>query len=181
MNRTAFDPGPLAEVSYNAEGDRWTLVFVRTLRHSPDRVWDALTDPGQLSGWAPYISDRDLGQTGAATLTMIDGNEQMELHANVTRADPPSLLEYSWGSDELRWELAAEGEGTRLTLRHTIDDEDFVPKIAAGWHLCLVVAERLLDGNPIEPIRGDDAKNYGWGELSDAYADELDIDTEPGD
>jgi uncharacterized protein YndB with AHSA1/START domain len=181
MNRTAFDPGPLAEVSYNAEGDRWTLVFVRTLRHAPDRVWDALTDPRQLNEWAPYVSDRNLGDTEAATLTMIDGDESMELHANVTRAEPPSLLEYSWGNDNLRWELEAAGDGTRLTLRHTLEDEDWVPKIAAGWHLCLVVAERLLEGDPIEPIRGDDAMSYGWGELRDAYADELDIDADAGD
>jgi Activator of Hsp90 ATPase homolog 1-like protein len=97
----------------------------------------------------------------------------------VTRAEAPSLLEYSWGSDNLRWELAAEGDGTRLTLRHAVEDEDWVPKVAAGWHLCLVVAERLLDGDRIEPIRGDDAMNYGWGELHDAYADELDIEVDP--
>ena len=44
-----------------------------------------------------------------------------------------------------------------------------MPKVAAGWHLCLVVAERLLDGQPIEPIRGEDAMNYGWEDLRDAY------------
>ena len=45
--------------------------------------------------------------------------------------------------------------------------------MAAGWHLCLDVAERLLDGQPLEPIRGDDARNYGWERLHDAYAERL--------
>ena len=174
MNRTAFDPGPLAEATYRADGDRWTLVFVRTLRHSPERVWEALTDPAQLREWAPYDADRDLGSPGEATLTMIDGEETQDLPAKVTRAEPPALLEYSWGGDDLRWELAPEPEGgTRLTLRHTLENRDFVPKVAAGWHLCIVVAERLLDGDPVGPIRGQDAMNYGWQELHDAYAEEL--------
>ena len=65
--------------------------------------------------------------------------------------------------------------GTRLTLAHTVGDREWVPKVAAGWHLCLDVAERLLAGQPIEPIRGHDAMNYGWERLHDAYAEALGI------
>jgi len=175
MNRTAFDPGPLAEVSYNADGDRWTLVFAKSLKQPPERVWEALTDPAQLNEWAPYTSDRDLASTGEATLTMIDSEQSVDLHARVTRAEAPTVLEYSWGNDNLRWEVASEGDGTRLTLKHTVEGQDWIPKVAAGWHLCLFVAERLLDGDPMEPIRGEEAMEYGWQELHDEYADELGI------
>ena len=48
-------------------------------------------------------------------------------------------------------------------------------KLAAGWHLCLVVADRLLEGRPIPRIVGETAKNYGWEDLSDAYAETLHI------
>ncbi len=48
-----------------------------------------------------------------------------------------------------------------------------MPKVAAGWHLCLDVAERLLDGDPVGPIRGEDAKNYGWDRLREEYAERL--------
>lgn len=175
MNQTPFDPGPLAEVDVGASDDRWTLVFIRDLRHPPEKVWSALTDPAQLRAWSPYTADRDLGSAGAATLTMIDGDTAEDLPAMVSRAEPPGLLEYTLGTDLLRWELAATGSGTRLTLRHTVQDKDWVPKVAAGWHLCLVVAERLLDGRPIGPIRGNDARNFGWEELNDAYAAKLGI------
>jgi len=168
-----FEPSPLAEVDCRASDDRWTLVFVRDLRHPPAKVWSALTDPAQLSEWAPFIADRDLGTIGDATLTMIDGETTVDMPASVRRVEPPHLLEYSWGTDVLRWELTATGNGTRLTLSHTLDDRDWLPKVAAGWHLCLDVAERLLDGTPIGPIRGNDAKNYGWDELHDAYAARL--------
>jgi uncharacterized protein YndB with AHSA1/START domain len=173
----SFDPGPLAEVELQPDGDRWTLVFVRDLpRHSRDKVWAALTDPAQLREWSPFIADRDLGRAGDATLTMIDGDNREDLPATVTTAEPPTLLEYTWGTDLLRWELAALGSGTRLTLRHTVAERDVVPKAAAGWHLCLVVAEHLLDGEPIGPIVGEQALEYGWQELHDAYAARLGIE-----
>jgi len=175
MNPQDFDPGPLAQVEHHAEGERSTLVFVRHLRHSPGKVWAALTDPGQLRQWAPFDPDRDLATTGPAILRMTDGPTTEEFPANVRRAVAPELLEYTWGDDLLRWELAPDGAGTRLTLRHTVESPDWVPRTAAGWHLCLVVAERLLDGEPIGPIVGPEAKKYGWEKLHDAYAAKLGI------
>jgi uncharacterized protein YndB with AHSA1/START domain len=152
-----FEPSSPGAVEYHADGDRWTLVFVRTLGHPPERVWDALTEREQVGAWAPSTASRHLGTVGPATLTMIDGDTAQELAANVVRADRPRLLEYAWGEDLLRWELSRGGPGTRLTLRHTLADEDWLPKVAAGWRLCLDVAERLLDGQSVEPIRGQDA------------------------
>jgi uncharacterized protein YndB with AHSA1/START domain len=170
---TQFEPSAPAEVERRADGDRWTLVFVRVLRHAPERVWAALTEPAQLGAWAPFTADRDLGRTGNATLTMIDGDVTEDLPASVRRAEPPTLLEYTWGTDLVRWRLEPVDAGTRLTLEHTLHDRDWVPKVAAGWHLCLDVAERLLDGDPVGPIRGEDAKNHGWDRLRDAYAEGL--------
>jgi uncharacterized protein YndB with AHSA1/START domain len=164
-----FDPGPLAEVAR----DLSTLVFVRDLRYPRESVWAALTEPAQLAAWAPYTSDRDLGTVGPATLTMIDGDAATPVPGEVLRAEPPALLEYRWGGDLLRWELAPAGGGTRLTLRHTVTDPGTLPMMAAGWHICLAVADRLLDGHPVDPIRGQDALKYGWEELRDRYRDRL--------
>jgi uncharacterized protein YndB with AHSA1/START domain len=175
MNQTRFQPGPLAEVDCRADGDRWTLIFVRDLRHPPEKVWAALTEPAHLERWSPFTTDRDLGRVGDATLTMIDGDTAEDLAASVTRAERPALLEYSWGADLLRWELTGTGSGTRLVLHHTIEDRDWLSKAAAGWHLCLDVAAHLLDGRPIGPIRGADAMNYGWEELNQRYSERLGV------
>jgi uncharacterized protein YndB with AHSA1/START domain len=175
MNRTTFEPSQLAEVDCQRSDDQWTLVFVRSLQHSPERVWAALTEPAQLNEWAPFTASRDLDSPGEATLTMIDGDVAEDLSATVTRAEHPTLLEYRWGTDLLRWELVRTAQGTKLTLLHTIKDRDWVPKIAAGWHLCLDVAERLLDDQPIGPIRGSEALKFGWGRLNTAYAARLSI------
>ncbi len=171
MNRHDFDPGPLAATHTIAEGERWTVVFVRHLPHAPAAVWGALTDarPDRVVG-AVHGRPRP-GEAGPATLTMMDGDDAADsTPAEVTQCEPPSLLEYTWGPDLLRWELAPDGDGTLLTLRHTMDDREWLPKTAAGWHLCLAVADHLLAGDPIGPIRGQDAKEWGWDELNEAYS-----------
>jgi uncharacterized protein YndB with AHSA1/START domain len=165
-----FEPSPAVPI----EKDGTTLVFTRDLMHPRPKVWKALTEADHLDAWSPFRPDRDLGTTGPATLTMVDGETEQETKATVTRAEPPELLEYEWAGDLLRWELAEIEGGTRLTLRHTVQDENMLPKVAAGWHICLDVADRLLAGDPVPVIRGEEeAKKYGWQELADEYDAQL--------
>lgn len=165
-----FDPGPLAEVTHQQEPDgRWTLRFTRDLRHPPERVWRALTDPALLDQWAPFTAARDLGTTGATTLVMVDGDTRTPLDATVRVAEPPSLLVYEWGPDLLRWELTPVDGGTRLVLRHTTGGRDLLGKVTAGWHLCTRVLELLLDGTPHGVIRGSAAARFGFDDLCAAY------------
>lgn len=173
MSATAFDPGPIAAVDGHDSDNGWTLVFVRDFAHPPQQVWNLLTDPDRLRAWAPYTADRDLGSVGTATLTMIDEDAPEDLQATVIRAESPSVLEYDEGDQRLRWELTETGAGTRLTLRHTMESSEWASRMAAGWHLCLLVAEHLLAGQPIAPIRGAAAKDYGWEDLRRAYAEKL--------
>ena len=176
MKRDDYVPTDLAEVNAAAaQGDAWTLVFVRNLDHPPEIVWAALTEPAELDEWAPFRAARNLAATGPASLTMVDGADEVPLGATVTRVDKPTLLEYTWGDDVLRWELAATAVGTRLTLRHTTAERSGVPMVAAGWHLCLDVMSLSLDGEPIGAIRGREALDFGWQQLHDAYADRLGI------
>ncbi|MFI9844080.1 SRPBCC family protein [Nonomuraea sp. NPDC051941] len=175
MTPNAYHPSPPAQVDCERTEDRWTLVFTRDLRHPPEKVWAALTEPEQLAAWAPYTADRNLSEAGGATITMIDDEKPQDMAAEVVRAQPPTLLEYTLGTDLLRWELAATDTGARLTLRHTVQDRDWIPKVAAGWHICLDVAEKLLEGHPIPPIRGAAAVDFGWSELNDQYAHKFGI------
>ncbi len=176
MMRKDFDPGPPLPITTDTSGPRPTLIFVRDLRHSPATVWEALTDPKQLAEWAPFTPDRNMATPGPLTLKMTDQGKTEEFKAQIRKAVYPSVLEYSWGEDLLVWKLDTDGKGgTRLTLRHTVESKDWLPKVTAGWHICLAVAERLLDGTPVGPITGTNARNYGWDELNNAYAAALGI------
>ena len=46
--REEYEPGPASGARVQKDGDKWTLILVRELRHSPEKVWRALTDPAQL-------------------------------------------------------------------------------------------------------------------------------------
>jgi uncharacterized protein YndB with AHSA1/START domain len=170
MTRKDYRPTPAGRVEAERDGDRWTLVFVRELAHPPQRVWSALTDPEELRAWAPFDADRDLGATGAATLTMAGGDGSEKSQVTVRRAEPTRLLEYTWDQDLLRWELEPTGSGTRLTLRHTVQDPEWIPRVSAGWHICLDVMDLMLSGRAIGRIVAEDAQAHGWEELHAKYA-----------
>lgn len=143
---------------------------MRELRHAPASVFRALTAPEALAQWAPFDADRDLGTLGAATLYMGGDGEREPYPCVVRVVTKDRVLEHSWGDDVLRWELEPLDGGTRLTLRHTTDDRGMTPKTAAGWHICLDVAERYLDGDPVGRIVAGDAKKHGWETLNSEYA-----------
>ncbi|GAA2110822.1 hypothetical protein GCM10009841_33160 [Microlunatus panaciterrae] len=64
--------------------------------------------------------------------------------------------------------------GTELTLQHTVAQPDDAASTAAGWHLCLAVAEELLGGRQVGPIIGRAALDHGWQQLRDEYQTNLD-------
>ena len=159
------------------DGEKWTLVLVRELRHPPVKVWEALTDPEQLREWAPFDSNRNLGAVGTATLTTVGAPKPHVSESRITRAEAPKVLEFNWGGQDIRWELEPLGAGgTRLTLWHNID-RGFISMGAAGWHICLDVLERLLAGQPIGRIVGADAMKFGgWQRLNAEYAKQFGIE-----
>lgn len=166
-----YAPGSANGARIEKDGEQWTLVLMRELRHSPDRVWEALTDPDQLRQWAPFDADGDLRTAGAKVKLTWTGTAQI-LETTVTRADAPNFLEYG----DIRWELEAFGRGTRLTLWHGIDRR-FIAWGAAGWHLCFDVLDRLLTGDPIGRIAGADAMQFeGWQRLCGEYAQQFGVE-----
>src|ERR1700742_3418210 len=47
-DRAPYAPGPARGADIRKNGEKWTLILVRELRHPPDKVWQALTDPAHL-------------------------------------------------------------------------------------------------------------------------------------
>jgi uncharacterized protein YndB with AHSA1/START domain len=169
--RERYTPGPANAATVRKDGETWTLVLVRELRHAPEKVWKALTDPAQLREWAPFDADESLAAEGqAVTLTTVGSPQPHVTETTVTRADAPKLLVYNWGGNDMRWELEAVGGGTRLTLWTSIDRR-YIAMGAAGWHICFDVLEHLLGDTPIGRLVGPPVMQFdGWQRLHAEYA-----------
>jgi uncharacterized protein YndB with AHSA1/START domain len=174
-NREKYVPGSAAGAEVKKDGEKWTLILVRELRHRPAMVWQALTDPAHLSEWAPFDADRNLAAVGPVRLSTVGAPTPQVSESTVKRAEAPRLLEYSWGGNDLRWELEPLGSGTRLTLWHNIDRR-YIAWGAAGWHICFDVLDRLLAGNPIGRIVGGEATKFDWQRLVTEYARQFGVE-----
>jgi hypothetical protein len=109
-------------------------------------------------------------------LTTVGAPALRVTETTVTRADAPELLEYKWGGFDMRWQLEAFGDGTRLTLWTNIGRR-FIAMGAAGWHICFDVLDHLLSGTPIGRMVGPDAAKFGgWQRLNAEYAKQFGIE-----
>ena len=169
--REQYAPGPASGAQIRKDGEKWTLILVRELRHSPEKVWQALTDPAHLHEWAPFDADGSLGTVGnKAKLTTVGAPAPRVTETKVSRADAPEVLEYKWGRAG-NWNLLL---AARVTLWTNIGHR-FIAMGAAGWHICFDVLDRLLAGKPIGPIVGPEAMRFGWQRLNAEYAKQFGI------
>ena len=181
MSHRDYVPGPAAGARIDRQGTAWTLVLVRDLKHPPELVWDALTDPAQLRAWAPFDADANLGTAQTARLTTVGAPAAYAVTETViTRAEKPRALEYTWGGGPMRWELEPQGSGTRLTLWAQIN-KAFIAMGATGWHVAFEVLERFLDHAPIGRLTGPEVMQHaGWQRLHGEYQQLLGVQTPTG-
>ena len=111
----------------------------RRLADPPDVVWRALTEREQLRSWFPcdVIVSGGRWEVGAAiTFPFPPEAIDLTLTGEVLEVDEPHVLAFTWGEDTLRFELSAEGDGTRLVLVDELPP-DSAARNAAGWEQCL--------------------------------------------
>lgn len=140
------------------------LRFTRRLGHSRERVWRALTEPGELSAWFPSTIDGDRRAGGRLSFQFGAEADNLVMDGEMITFEPPSLMEFRWGTDVLRFELQEDGDGCVLTLVDTIDDYGKGARDAAGWHACLDALEAQLAGRDSRPVL-----ETRWAEVQAAY------------
>lgn len=149
--------GTLSEID-----GRWRLSYERTLRHPPEKVWSALTEPEHMAAWFPCRVDgpREAG----ATLRFVFAEEGApEMEGKMLVYDPPRRLEFSWGDDVLVFDLRSAPDGCVLTFSATFDEVGKSARDGAGWHGCLDLLEASLEGADLEALR------RRWAELEPEY------------
>src|SRR5262245_66486648 len=101
-SRETYAPGPVADAEVRKDGEKWTLILVRELRHPPAKVSQALTEPAQLREWAPFDADRNLGAVGPVKLATVGVQPPQVSETSGKRAEATRLPEYSRGGDRVR-------------------------------------------------------------------------------
>ncbi|GAB3442906.1 SRPBCC family protein [Actinophytocola sediminis] len=132
------------------------LRLERGLRHSPAKVWRAVTEPAELANWFPATVEVELRAGAPMRFTfpdeaVVDGAWDGE----VLEADAPRVFMFRWNQDVLRFELIPDGDGCRLVFTHTLGG-DWVGRLgagrtAAGWDTCLAILTAGLDGREPAP------------------------------
>ncbi|MFC3994389.1 SRPBCC family protein [Nocardiopsis sediminis] len=132
---------------------RIELRFERRLGHPPAKVWRAITEPGELRHWFAQILDYDrfrFDLRAGAEIAFTPAPEFADLgtgRGTITRVDPPRLLEYTWDTETLLWELEPQGEAAcLLVFTTTFRDRGSAAALGAGWHTGLDLLTRRLDG-----------------------------------
>lgn len=126
----------------------YIATFERHFLQDIDLVWKMLSDNEKLQLWFPELRIEKLGEGGFLSFNMGDGTYE---NMAVTDYQEGKVLAFEWAEDHVRFELAAEGEGTKLVLIELINR--ITPQTArdlAGWHVCLDVIEALLNDKKIE-------------------------------
>ena len=142
------------------------LRSTRRLDHPVERMWRAVTSPDELAAW--FLAPLDLTRAGHRL-------EAMEELGEVLRCEPPRFVEWMWGAETLSFQLAPDGEGTLLTVRHAFARGDHAADYASGWHVHVDRLLAHLDGQVVpeaEPARP--------VALNDDYADRFGLDPEVG-
>jgi uncharacterized protein YndB with AHSA1/START domain len=135
---------------------RPAVRFERTYPHPIDRVWAAVSTPVGLAGWFP--SKVDIEPRAGGTIAF-SGDPNVDDATGVVLAfDPLKRLAFTWGNDELHFELEPVGRSTcRLVLINVLGDRSSAARNAAGWSVCLAELDKTM------------AESLTWQDYYDAY------------
>jgi uncharacterized protein YndB with AHSA1/START domain len=138
-------------------------VYVTFIRTTPEKLWQALTEPEfTRKFWVDTVQECEWKPGASWKLMAPDG--RVADAGQVVEIDPPRKLVLTWqnhlfpemtaeGFSRMTYELEAKGETVKLTLTHTIEKSDskLIKGVAGGWPMILASLKSLLEtGEPLE-------------------------------
>ena len=154
----------LSDIKHRLESDM-EKVFEIYIRTTPDRLWEAITDPeirakynfgvGVQSDWKPG-SRLEMSSPNAGAL-LGDGE--------VLEAEPPTRLVHTmtalWGDDvsaegqsRVTWDIEPIGDSCRLTVTHDQLREGANGQLYGGWPMILSGLKTWLETGELLPTPG---------------------------
>jgi uncharacterized protein YndB with AHSA1/START domain len=154
------------------EKDVTTQVFRVFIKATPERVWQAITDP-EWNGRYGYHSRQELDlrpggafRAFAPDVMKAHGAPDVIIEGEVLEVDPPHRLVQTWhayfspeiaaeGPTRLTWELAPTGDDgvTQLTVTHELADAPNTAAVVSGsladagggWSMVISDLKTLLE------------------------------------
>lgn len=147
---------------------RPALRFERKLAHSVERVWRAVSEPGELEQWFPAV----VPWTPAVGEVL----EVSGMTGKVTAVEPQRLLAWNFEGDEFSFELDEHEGGCVLVFTHVFDDRATAAQAAAGWETYLMRLDVHLEGGYLS----EQDAHKTWPDIHERYAELFGIDPAAG-
>jgi uncharacterized protein YndB with AHSA1/START domain len=141
-------------LSPEPDGDGAMAVFEIYIKTTPERLWEAITDPKLRARYSFGVETNSDWTPGSAYQASaggyeIAGGENLEV-------DPPRRLvqtyQARWSDDvkaagisRVTWEITPVGDSCRLVLIHDRLPADAAPELYGGWPMLLSGLKTLLE------------------------------------
>ena len=150
----------LSDLKRDLEGETMEKVFEIYIKTTPERLWQAITDPElrrRYSFGVVVASDYTPGSTHTATTGPETASPGMPISEGENlEVDPPRRLVQSfralWGEDvvaegtsRVTWEIEPVGDSCRLTVTHDQLRDGANDQLYGGWPMILSGLKTLLE------------------------------------
>jgi uncharacterized protein YndB with AHSA1/START domain len=132
-----------------------TAVFEIYIKATPQRIWDAITDPAQRAKYSFGVQTQSDWTTGSSYRAGVPGAVDIAEGENLV-VEPPHLLVQSFnalwsddvkaqGTTRVTWEIEQVGDSCRLTVVHDQLPETANAELYGGWPMILSGLKTLLE------------------------------------
>ncbi|GAA4736630.1 ArsR/SmtB family transcription factor [Actinomycetospora chibensis] len=147
------------------------FVYVTYIRTTPEKLWQALTDPAFIAKYYDGGGPTSDWAVGSKVLWSMGGEDPHDWDQHVLEADPPRRLSFTWHnyqpemqemfgwSDERLAELQQEkrskvtfdiepaGKAVKLTVTHDdfVPDSEMLKGVSGGWPAILSNLKSVLE------------------------------------
>ena len=137
------------------DGAAAMTVFEIYIKTTPERLWEAITDPEMRAKYSFGVETSSDWTPGSSYESSVPGVIDIASGENL-EVDPPRRLVQSFNalwSDEVRsegtsrvtWEIEPVGSSCRLTVTHDQLREDANAELYGGWPMILSGLKTLLE------------------------------------
>ena len=132
-----------------------TAVFEVYIKATPERIWDAITDPAQRAIFSFGVETHSDWTTGSTYRAAVPGVVDLAEGENLV-VEPSHLLVQTFnalwsddvkaqGTTRVTWEIEPVGDSCRLTVVHDRLPDSANAELYGGWPMILSGLKTLLE------------------------------------